>query len=418
LTIHEGSALEVLRRMPTESIHMAVTSPPYWGLRDYGLPSVVFGGDSACPHDWTSVENPENGSDFCQLCNAWMGQLGQEPTPDLYVTHLVEIFRELRRVLRHDGTFWLNIGDSYASYRDQKQVPQTIEGKKERSRPTEEGTAVNRNADVLRAAGIKHKDLIGIPWMLAFALRADGWWLRSDIVWAKPNVMPESVEDRPTKSHESLFLLTKSERYFYDNKAIEEPLVSSPEEYLRAGKSVRDNHAFGAVGGRPLGDRSFATVPTGRNKRTVWFVASQPYKGAHYAPFPPKLIEPTILAGTSEHGVCVTCGAPWIRQVENEPSYDHITSEQSDLSADRNDVNREGHDVRNGVFVSRVTVGFAPTCAHTDGVVPATVLDPFAGSGTTGLVAQKFSRRAVLIDLNGSYVSQQLVRNANVPLGL
>lgn len=398
LTIYEGHSLDVLKSLPSESVHSAVTSPPYWGLRDYGLPPVDFS-------------------------DGWRGQLGLEPSPEQYVSHLVEIFRELRRVLRSDGTFWLNIGDSYASYRDQKQVPQSIEGMKDRSRPVEDGTAVNRNGSLLRGLGIKHKDMVGIPWMLAFALRADGWWLRSDVIWAKPNVMPESVSDRPTKSHEYLFLFSKSERYFYDAKAIEEPLVSSEAEYLRAGKSVRENHAYGEVGGRPLGSKSFATMPSGRNKRTVWFVASQPYKGAHYAPFPPKLVEPTILAGTSEKGVCAECGAPYVRIVETETSYDHVTTDPGKQIGgpyeSQTGGGEDGHDVRHGVYASRTTKGWEPTCTHEwANVVPAVVLDPFGGSGTTAMVAQNVSRRAILIDLNGSYLSQQLVRNANVPLGL
>jgi DNA modification methylase len=254
--LYQGDVLDVLREMDEGSVQTCVTSPPYWGLRDYGD----------------------------------QGQLGLEPTPGEYVARMVEVFREVRRVLRGDGTLWLNLGDSYFGSGKGPTAPTGMHGAN--------GTPVPIRG-VYTHETIKPKDLVGIPWRVALALQDDGWWLRSDIIWAKPNPMPESITDRPTRSHEYLFLLTKSARYFYDYKAVQEPLSSTPEQYLRAGKSVRDNHAFGEVAGRPLGPSSFATVPDGRNARSVWTITTKPYSGAHFATFPPELPSRCIKAGSA-----------------------------------------------------------------------------------------------------------------------
>ena len=261
--IKQGDALSVLKTMPDQSINTCITSPPYWGLRDYGVD----------------------------------GQLGLEPTPAEYVANLVEVFREVRRVLRDDGTLWLNLGDSYAG-----------SGKGAWDNPSDKvkEVYVPKSQDYKHMdrvpIGTKPKDLVGIPWMVAFALRTDGWYLRSDIIWHKPNAMPENVKDRPTKAHEYVFLLTKSRKYYYDYDAIKEP--------TRDGKDKR-------------------------NKRTVWTINTNPFKGAHFAVFPEELVEPCVLAGCPEDGV---------------------------------------------------------------------VLDPFCGSGTTLLVANKLGRKAVGIEINPEYI--------------
>lgn len=255
-----GDVIDGLRAMPDELAQTCVTSPPYWGLRDYG-------------------------SD---------GQIGLEQTPDEYVARMVGVFREVRRVLRDDGTLWLNLGDSYATGGMSNPSPaSTLGGGKDR------GAAEYKIART-RPVALKNKDLVGIPWRVAFALQADGWYLRSDIIWSKPNPMPESVTDRPTKSHEYVFLLSKSARYLYDHEAIREPLVSTPEQYLRAGKSVLENHQYGEVAGGPLGPSSFASVPDGRNARSVWQIATKPYAEAHFAVFPPELPERCIKAGSRD----------------------------------------------------------------------------------------------------------------------
>jgi DNA modification methylase len=266
--LYHGDVVDVLREMPDESVQTCVTSPPYWGLRDYGEP----------------------------------GQIGLEPTPQEYVAAMVGVFREVRRVLRDDGTLWLNLGDSYAG--SGKGAWGSDEAREANRHKTKEAYIPTRAESPLAGKtpeGLKPKDLVGIPWRVAFALQYDGWWLRSDIIWNKPNPMPESVTDRPTRSHEYLFLLTKSARYFYDHKAVQEPLKSSSADYLRAGKSVRENHALGSVAGRPLGAKSFATFPDGRNARSVWDIATRSYAGAHFATFPPEIPARCIKAGTA-HG--------------------------------------------------------------------------------------------------------------------
>lgn len=286
---HFGDCLETLRQMPDGIVQTCVTSPPYFGLRDYD------GGTA---------------------------EIGKEKTPAEFVAALVAVFREVRRVLRDDGTLWINIGDSYASGgRKTRDPDESLEQRRMGVRPADPDD-------------IKSKDLIGIPWMLAFALRADGWYLRQEIIWAKPNPMPESVTDRCTKSHESIFLLAKSEKYYFDNGAIKEP--AAPSSISRWNQDVegqigsdrvpgKTNGNMKAVGGRNSFARTTATkgmpgaapqhradredidYSENRNKRSVWTVATTPYKGAHFATFPTALIEPCILAGAPAGGVVLDC---------------------------------------------------------------------------------------------------------------
>jgi DNA modification methylase len=294
--IEVGDCIEVMRGLPDcLQVHTCVTSPPYFGLRDYGH----------------------------------AGQIGLEPTPDEYVAKMVEVFREVRRVLRDDGTVWLNLGDSYAN--NGVADPSSVGGfTGERIRAGKKGTMDSRPRKI--PEGLKQKDLIGIPWRVAFALQADGWYLRSDIIWHKPNPMPESVTDRPTKAHEYIFLLSKSPRYYYDAAAIYEPAVSEGPR----GWNLLNDTEKGPNGGndRWRGERALDWAEKGRNRRTVWTVATMPFSGAHFATFPPALIEPCILAGCPGGG---------------------------------------------------------------------TVLDPFGGAGTTGLVADRLQRNALLIELNPEY---------------
>jgi site-specific DNA-methyltransferase (adenine-specific) len=262
-----GDCRETLKTLPDGSVNCCVTSPPYFGLRDYG-------------HD---------------------GQIGLEQTPADFVEQLVSVFREVKRALRDDGTLWLNLGDSYAAQRGGTHQPaETLAGGK--NGKTEQGANVNRDRhdgyNPTRFAsriGLKHKDLIGIPWRVAFALQADGWYLRQDIIWHKPNPMPESVTDRCTKAHEYIFLLSKSARYFYDSEAIQEPSTG-----LTGGKFGSGGKEVGRL--RQDAGRDRPEDDGFRNKRSVWTVNTRPYKSAHFATFPPDLIRPCILAGCPAGG--------------------------------------------------------------------------------------------------------------------
>ncbi len=311
-----GDAKDVLQDIPENTFHMAVTSPPYWSQRDYHV----------------------------------AGQLGQEETPEEYVENLVSICREVKRVLREDGTFWLNIGDGYCK----------------------------KN---IKSSNLKHKDLIGIPWAVAFALRKDGWYLRSDIIWDKKNPQPESTRSRPSKSHEHLFLLSKSEKYFYDAEAIAVPQkeVSVRRAYSKNNVEKRkdyknDNYAISGKSQdktyekmrkelEELGDGEVIT----RNKRDVWRIATASNKIKHFASFPMKLIFPCILAGSSSKGCCPKCQSPWFRESKKN---------------------------------------WKPSCdCGESGLKECLVLDPFNGSGTTGEVCRGLSRKYVGIDLSEEYLS-------------
>lgn len=248
-----GDCIDRLRELPDGFVNTCVTSPPYWGLRDYGVD----------------------------------GQIGLEETPDAYVERMVAVFREVKRVLRDDGTLWLNLGDSYASSGSGRQ------GTK--------GQRADRRFTADTAGGLSHglkaKDLVGIPWRVAFALQADGWYLRSDIIWHKPNAMPESVRDRPTKAHEYIFLLTKSDRYYYDHESVREAIQSDRSPSRKAKRTGTGRKEL-----RPTGKPYDGTGDT-RSRRTVWSVPTRPFKGAHFATFPPELIEPCVLAGCPEGGI-------------------------------------------------------------------------------------------------------------------
>jgi len=254
-----GDCRTELKKLPDKSIHCCVTSPPYWGLRDYGVD----------------------------------GQIGLEETPDEYVQQLVEVFREVHRVLRDDGTLWLNLGDTYVptapgTMGDNIHIAGTLEA-------TKRARKIKRRKI---PAGLKPKDLVGIPWRVAFALQADGWFLRSDIIWHKTNPMPESVKDRPTRAHEYIFLFSKSRRYYYDSKAVMEPCVQSNQRPVAGSLG-----AFGSAQSRRRGNSRGCEARTMRNRRDVWQVATVANKEAHFAQFPPKLIEPCILAGCPEGGI-------------------------------------------------------------------------------------------------------------------
>ena len=324
--IEFGDCRETMRRWKERGVkaQTCVTSPPYYGLRDYGT-AKWEGGDAMCDHradgerrqiphgDGRPVETdsyanvraliPGAGANFksvCGKCGALRidAQLGLEETPEQYIKAMVEVFRCVWDVLADDGTLWLNIGDSYYNYRPgagQRQGKQSIASQK-----FSEVEICHKRG--LKLDGLKEKDLIGIPWMLAFALRADGWYLRQDIIWHKPNPMPESVQDRCTKAHEYIFLLSKSEKYYYDIDSIREPLAASSVARL-AQPTLEQQAGSDRVPGKTNGNMKAVGSGETRNKRSVWTVTTKPYKGAHFATFPPDLIEPCILAGAPVGGV-------------------------------------------------------------------------------------------------------------------
>lgn len=384
-----GDCIAGLRTLPDASVHCCVTSPPYWGLRDYG-------------HD---------------------GQIGLEETPEAYVARMVEVFREVRRVLRDDGTLWLNLGDSYCSQGGERKYGSsdgaTGRGDAPGARLKEvrgfgDGTwdwiESNRTDDWAtdewlqelkrrRAAFLKPKDLVGIPWRVAFALQADGWWLRQDIIWHKPNPMPESVRDRCTKAHEYVFLLTKSERYYYDAEAVSEVGVGS---HPRGKKAA-------AIPGRNDKGRDMAGRSGTRNRRSVWSVTTKPYSGAHFAVMPPDLVEPCIKAGTSEDGCCHACGTPWERVVERKKTFESGSGRSGNRIVGKQDLSASDTnstpDIRLGPSVTSATLGWRPACTCGGSPVPSTVLDPFAGSGTTLAVAAELGRSGIGCELNADYIA-------------
>ena len=336
-TILNGDVIACLRSLPGACVQCVVTSPPYWGLRDYGVE----------------------------------GQIGLEPTPEEHVERMVEVFREVRRVLRDDGVLWLNYGDCYAgSTTGADRPPEPGHTHEDSGRVKTGQENKHRRPD----AGLKPKDLVGMPWRIAFALQADGWYLRSDIIWSKPNPMPESVTDRPTKSHEYVFLFAKSKKYYYDAEAVRE----KHESLKDLGRSQAEYYN-----------------PAGRNRRTVWEIPTQPTPEAHFATFPEALVEPCIKAGTSERGACPECGAPWRRSLlsQSSGSGDHRAAPGQN----------KPFTIPRGEYL-RSTIGWEPTCTCGGDPVPCVVLDPFGGSGTVAKVARDLGRSSILIEINPEYV--------------
>ncbi len=368
-----------------KSVQCAVTSPPYWGLRDYGVE----------------------------------GQLGLEKTPAEYVERMVQVFREVKRVLRDDGTCWLNIGDSYAGQGaiSQAQTDADI-------RYATVGNALHKaQRRVGTVPGLKPKDLCLIPFRLALALQDDGWYVRSDICWAKKAPMPESCKDRPTSAWEHVFLLTKSARYYYDAEAVKQPSNTVPHKDVSSyepgsASSMKDGkHQAKTVGGVPFDHIS------GANLRNVWLLGPEPYPEAHFATFPTEIPRRAIKAGTSEKGCCSECGAPWERVVEPTEEYaKHLGKDWADYEADARE--GRGHSVSSqrctkrgapSLTASYKTTGWRPTCECGADVVPCRVLDPFMGSGTTAMVAKMLERQWIGLELNPEYIALLPNRFEKIP---
>lgn len=368
-----GNNVDSIKKMVADGVkvHTIITSPPYYGLRSY------------------LDENHPNKDQ----------EIGLEESPEDFINNLVSVFRECKDLLADDGVLWVNIGDSYYNYRPgigQKVTKQSIAGDK----VTEFDDSPKRGN---RLQGYKEKDLMGIPWELAFALRNDGWHLRQDIIWSK-NGMPESVRDRCTKSHEYIFMLTKKPHYYFDNEAIKTPSKSQDNS-----KRDRDTTKLNNVSGRTRMAGLTKNDYSMANKRSVWEVNTVPYKEAHTAVFPPKLIEPMILAATSEKGHCPQCGNRWHRKVER------IAGESSECPK-----TQLSHEARGGTGIPSgtvgksgsgridgysVTLGWEPSCECGCDPVPDVVFDPFFGSGTTGGVAAAHGRNWIGCELNDEYAS-------------
>ncbi len=458
--ILQGDVLQKLKELRDESVQSVITSPPYWGLRDYGV----------------------------------AGQIGLEPTIDEYIVKMVEVFREVRRVLRKDGTLWLNMGDSYSHGGN---------GARDPVRWPKQSRNDHRVLHSKTRSGLKPKDLIGMPWRVAFALQADGWYLRCDIIWSKLNPMPESTTDRPTKAHEYIFLMTKSgspqfwthrnlpgvrknpkpdyiyvhesgredlnepegwkdstewkrinlwtgHDYFYDAEAIKTPAATATINDKRGNEDgSRKDRGFpgnASNGGTNLGGKKKQKTPSGWNtdhkgsdligrypgigpkhaaarnrgekyktmapilkvnRRSVWEIPTQPYPDAHFATFPEMLVKLCILAGSSAKGCCSECGAPWARIIEaaykNDTTTDGRPAKGNRHKLVGDEIDRVmGYAERTRKITN--TLGWQPTCECNAAVVPCTILDIFGGSGTTAKVAQDEGRDWIVIELNPEYI--------------
>lgn len=379
--IHTGDAITVLRGLPEASVHTCVTSPPYWRMRDYHVD----------------------------------GQYGLEPTIEAYLARQLEVFREVRRVLRPDGTLWVNMGDRYSSggrggYAGDVAPRAAHYSRKNGTIGTWQGPP----------PGFKDKELLGLPWRLALALQADGWWLRADCIWHKPNAKPESAKDRPGSAHEYVFLLAKSERYYYDWWAVREAASESErnrrarqsENTVRHYKLKRADSSFSPIA-RPIGQsgcfrssiaRQKIALTGMRNLRSVWTIATQGYKGAHFATYPIRLAERCILAGSSEHGCCSWCGTPWRREFTRT-----VTKCHSNPEFKAQGIHRIGST--EGDYEPPKFAGWVQGCKCSfDGVEPCTVLDPYAGAGTTLVASVRLRRRAIGIELNPEYAEMARAR--------
>ena len=458
-----------LQSLPDESVHMVMTSPPYWGLRDYGTAKWV-GGDAECKHSLTgaartpwanAVKGPSGGGKngtkyanntkevggFCSKCGAEKVdfQIGLEASLGEHLEKMVEVFREVRRVLRPDGSVWLNYGDCYATAPNGRSAAATkATGKDDRT---------FRDKPFSTVGGVlKPKDLCLVPYRLAIALQEDGWWVRSKVTWGKPNAMPDSSGKwRPAVAHEEAFLLTKFDKSYYDAEAVRQVLAqSSVARYAqdidgqqgsrKANGGTRSDRPMKAVGGdkRSTRQRGHSKPHAGFSDRwdqmskeeqrangrlmrsyepappmvegvttadyEAWHIATAAYSEAHFATFPPALVAPCIAASSSAHGVCPSCGAPWVRKVRKR------AVAQADVSPEKAERHSSEHDpdtrfagsVRGSSEVK--TLGWVQDCKCEEaGPVPATVLDPFGGAGTVGMVAERMGRDSILIDISSDY---------------
>lgn len=454
--ILEGHFLDVVKTLPDNFIHVCVTSPPYYGLRSYKTEPQIWDGKPDCDHSWVPMKQYKDSwrrgeraaafysdtnevgarrtrsreelrggrwtyTDYCEKCEAWRGELGQEPSPELYTEHLVQVYAEVYRVLHPGGTLWVNIGDAHYNYRPGKHDDARAQGYNREKNGGARDIPSFTPKRGYKLEGYKEKDLIGLPWMLAFALRKWGWYWRSECHWHKPNPLSESVEDRPTKAHEAVLLFSKQEKYFYDKWAITEPPTGNahPRGKLVTRldadtdtevKILEPSAGFKSLSAESRNNDSFRAAtagvlcPGGRNRRTIWTINVQGYSEDHFAAYPEALPEIPIKAGSSEVGCCRACAAPWLRIVLKpaKPLHSKETLEERWRRAAKD----RGIDIEKAVTGDAITLGWTRGCrCYAGAPVPARVLDPFTGRGTTGVVAVRYGRDFIGAELQTNYVS-------------
>jgi DNA modification methylase len=484
VSIFTGNCMDILPQLEANSVQCVVTSPPYWGLRKYdGDQDYIWNNHNGCEHEWTEEtllrRSNDNGAGDkqctnagsvgrdepvaygqCLKCGAWKGGFGMETTVDLYIEHTIEILRAVSRVLKEDGIVWWNVGDSYASGKGTCFNPGGGGGsfsghgvrKDAGAYPLDRG-----NVSVLKAQGLKPKDLCLIPFRVALAAQADGWYVRSVVIWSKPNPMPESVKDRPTGSYEYILMLTKSSTYYFDQEAVKETQKEcTTERYKYGWNGVDDDGSNGARTGSAFKKMkqglSMGEAMGGNGKRnicSVWEIATQPFKGAHFATFPEEIPRRCILASTSEKGNCAKCGRPWVRIVEpvtvqpeswkgsrfddgkNLEVHPNVGRRENARTECKNQ-DKQGNTLRlallrqqarqNGGEYSNenITMGWKASCKCCADVVKPIVLDLFGGSGTTSKVAKELGRKSIYIDTSEKYCSmaRQRIQLVTLPMEL
>jgi DNA modification methylase len=372
----QGDVFDKLKELDNNSIDCVVTSPPYWGLRDYGVP----------------------------------GQLGLEPTYQEHIQNIVKLFRTMKPKLKESATVWLNYGDSYAAtvngtkVKDMKKNLQKnrIENKGKTNGVYDDRGFIDKPFSTIQGT-LKPKDLVMIPNRIAIALQDDGWWIRSEIIWHKPNPMPESTKDRPTSAHEKIWLITKNKKYYYDADAIKEPVKEISKKRVQYGLKHKHPNNIGVaippINTEKMGER-FCNSDGKRNKRNVWTITTKPFKDAHFATFPKDLIEPCIKAGCPEK-VCVECGKPQVKEFYRKEKYNPGYGNQHTPKGTHKKI---GGVYQKWLEKNPPKTTIKPSCDCNADFKPGVVFDPFGGSGTTGIVAKSLNRKSIIIELNPEYI--------------